>query len=211
MLSVKRLVTIDSPWATMHPLRLGRVPSALGTPDLFVTISDDDRPLLRADLYRDSSSETSPFQDALVWREQVFVGFAHRVYVIDPKNQSGSEILLGNGCGYFRTFYASQDYLLVASGECLLRLSPDGKVLWRSPNLGLDGVEVTSVDDGTIRGLGEWDPPGGCISRLIARCRLPRRERPKKIIGSSRRVWRGSGPLALIDKLLAVPAGEHLP
>jgi hypothetical protein len=161
MLSVQQLATIDSPWTTMPPLRLGRVPSGSGTADLFVTISDDDRPLLRVDLYGDSSSETFPFQDALAWREQVFVGFGHRVYVIDPKKQSGSEILLGTNSGYFGAFYASQDYLLVASGECLLRISPEGKVLWRVPDLGLDGVEVTSVEDGRIQGQGEWDPPGG--------------------------------------------------
>jgi hypothetical protein len=161
MFSVKQLVTIDPPWTTMRPLRLGRVPSGLGTADLFVTISDDDRPRLRVDLYGDSSSETFTFQDALVWREHVFVGFGHRVYVIDPMKQSGSEILLGTDCGYFGAFYARQDYLLVASGECLLRLSPDGKVLWRALHLGLDGVEVTSVEDGKIQGQGEWDPPGG--------------------------------------------------
>lgn len=128
MLSVKHLVTIDPPWTTIRPLHLGMVPSCLGTADVFVTISDDDRPLLRVDLYGDSSSETFTFQDALVWREHVFVGFGHRVYVVNPKKQSGSEILLGDS-GHFGAFYAGQDYLLVASGECLLRLWPDGKIL----------------------------------------------------------------------------------
>ena len=142
----------------MQPVRLGKVPSGLGTADLFVTISDNDRPLLRVDLYGDSSSETFAFQDALVWRDHVFVGYGHRVYAIDPKKQSGSEILLGS---YFGAFYATQDYLLVASGESLLRFSPDGRVLWRAPDLGLDGVVVRCVENGTIRGEGEWDPPGG--------------------------------------------------
>ena len=131
MLSVKQLITTDSPWTTMQPLRLGKLPSGLGTSDLFVTISDDDRPLLRVDLYGDSSLETFGFQDALVWRDHVFVGYGHRVYVIDPKKPSGFEILLGigNGFSYFGAFYASQDYLLVASGDSLLRLSHNGKVL----------------------------------------------------------------------------------
>jgi len=163
MLSVKQLITIDSPWTAMQPLRLGKLPSGLGTPDLFVTISDDDRPLLRVDLYAYSSSETFSFEDALVWRDHVFVGYGKRVFVIDPKKQSGSEILLsiGSGLSYFGAFYASQDYLLVASGDSLLRLSPDGNVIWGTPDLGLDGVVVRSVDNGTIRGEGEWDPPGG--------------------------------------------------
>jgi hypothetical protein len=42
MLSVKQLAAIESPWTMMPPVRLGKVPSGLGTADLFVTISDDD-------------------------------------------------------------------------------------------------------------------------------------------------------------------------
>jgi hypothetical protein len=164
MLSVKQLAAIESPWTTMPPVRLGKVPAGLGTADLFVTISDDDRPLVRVDIYGDFSSETFTFQDALVWCERVFVGFGHRVFVIDPKTRLASEIFLdevGEGFGYFGDFYAGKDYLLVASGDSLLRLSSDGKVLWSAPNLGLDGVVVTSVQNGTIQGDGEWDPPGG--------------------------------------------------
>jgi hypothetical protein len=43
MLSVQQdaMVALDSQWTTMPPLRLGKVPSGLGTADLFVTISDD--------------------------------------------------------------------------------------------------------------------------------------------------------------------------
>jgi hypothetical protein len=82
----------------------------LGTADLFITISDDYRPLLRVDLYGDSSQ----FQDALVWHDHVFVGFGNQVYVVDPKQQSVSEIFLGPTLGYFGAFYTGQDYLLVA-------------------------------------------------------------------------------------------------
>jgi hypothetical protein len=167
MLSVKQLVAIESPWTAMPAVRLGKVPSGLGTADLFVTISDDDRPLLRVDLYGDSSSETFTFQDALVWCGRVFVGFGHKVYVIDPKLQTGSEIVLGPICGYFGHFYAAQDYLLVASGDSLLRLAPDGKVLWSTSNLGIDGVVVNSVKHGLIEGEGEWDPPGGWKPFLV--------------------------------------------
>jgi len=145
----------------MQPVCLGKVPSGLGTADLFVTISDDDRPPLRVDLYGDSSSEIFTFQDALVWRDRVFVGYGHTVYVVDPTMRLGSEIFLGPNCAYFGHFYAAQEYLLVASGECLLRLAPDGKVLWSAHNLGVDGVIVNSVKHGVIEGEGEWDPPGG--------------------------------------------------
>ena len=45
--------------------------------DLFVTISDGELPLLRVDLYADSSSESAVFQDAIAWHDHVFVGFGH--------------------------------------------------------------------------------------------------------------------------------------
>ena len=85
MLTVRRLVKIESPSTTMPPVRLGKVPSGIGTADLFVTICDGELPLLRVDLYPDSSSESAVFQDAIVWRDNVFVGLGHTVYVIDQK------------------------------------------------------------------------------------------------------------------------------
>jgi hypothetical protein len=161
MLSAKQRLTIDMPWVGMTPLRLGKVPTGLRTADLFVTISDDDRALLRVDLFGDSSSESFTFQDAIVWGERVFVGYGHRVYVIEPKKQAGSQIFLGPTCSCFNAFYSGQDYLLVASGESLIRLAPDGSVLWAASNLALDGVTVKSVENGLVRGQGEWNPPGG--------------------------------------------------
>jgi len=167
MLSVNQLSAIDSPWTTMPPLRLGKVPSGLGTADLFITISDDDRALLRVDLYGDSSEESFTCQDALVWHDHVFVGFGNRVYVIDPNQQSASEISLGPTFGYFGAFYAGRDYLLAASGESLLRLAPDGTTLWRRSNLGVDGVVVKSVENGLIHGEGEWEPPGSWVPFVL--------------------------------------------
>jgi len=78
--------------------------------------------------------------------------------VIDSQKQSSSMIMLGS---YFAAFYAAQDYLLVASGEGLLRLSSRGEVMWRASGLGIDGVLVSMVEDSLVKGDGEWDPPGG--------------------------------------------------
>jgi len=142
----------------MPPLRLGKIPAGLGTADLFVTISDDDRALLRVDLYGDASREIYCPPDALVWSDRVFVGFGYRVYVIDPRNQSASEIYLGRE---FLHFYANQAYLLVASAESLLRLAPNGTILWQTSNLAIDGVVVNTVENGLIQGEAEWDPPSG--------------------------------------------------
>jgi hypothetical protein len=129
----------------------------LGTPDRFVRIWDDSRALLRVDLYA-SNDEAYAFEDAIVWHERVFLGFGHRVYAIDPRKALASEVFLA---AYFCQFYPGEDYLLVASGDSLFRLAPDGEIRWVAADLGIDGLVVTSVENGLIRGEGEWDPPGG--------------------------------------------------
>lgn len=155
MLRVSCQPAIGPPWTTMPPLRLGRIPSGLGTADLFVTITDDDRPVLRADLYAGESC--APFKDAIPWGKRVFVGYGDVLYALDPQKQSSSTINLGS---YFGAFYAAEDYLLVASGAGLLRLSSGGEVMWRAPQLGVDGVLVKVIEDSLVKGEGEWDPPG---------------------------------------------------
>jgi len=110
-IKLQKSLPVESPWVTVPPLRLGKVPSGLGTANLCVTIEDDDGPVLRADLYADQSLFVK--QEAMIWGDRGFVGFGNSVYVIDPKAQSGSAIHLGS---YFADFYATTEYLLVVSG-----------------------------------------------------------------------------------------------
>jgi hypothetical protein len=51
--------------------------------------------------------------------------------------------------------------LLVASAERLYCFEPGGSLRWMSQGLGIDGVTVDEFDANTVRGQGEWDPPGG--------------------------------------------------
>jgi hypothetical protein len=101
MLHIKRskALPLESAWVRMPPLRLGEVPAGIGTADLFVTIEDDNTPILRVDLYADQS----PFvkQDSMIWGERGFVGFGNSIYVIDPHAQTDSVIRLGS---YFADF-----------------------------------------------------------------------------------------------------------
>ena len=146
----------------MPPLRLGRVPSGVGTADLFVTIEDDNGPILRADLYADQS----PFvqESAIIWAERGFVGFGNSVYVIDPETRVGSTISLDS---YFADFYWAKEYLLVATGRSLMRFSSVGDLLWKTSGLGLNGVYVTNVDGSVVKGEGEWNPPNGAKPFIV--------------------------------------------
>ena len=62
---------------------------------------------------------------------------------------------------YFCQIVCEPDALLVASGTRIVRIGADGAVLWKSGDLGVDGVLIHDVDADTVSGDGEWDPPGG--------------------------------------------------
>jgi hypothetical protein len=153
-LSVKHRLMLDPPWSEMPPLQLGKLRE--GAADLYVTIARNDRPVLRVDIY--AGRETFAFTDAIAWGERAFAGYGDAVYVIDPARKTGSAIALNT---YFGSFFATSECLIAASGERLWRLSPSGLVLWTSQQLGLDGVVVNAIENGLIKGEGEWDPPGG--------------------------------------------------
>jgi hypothetical protein len=150
------LTTLEPPWTRMEPVRLGQVPIGVGTPNRFVAVESGEGPLLRVDLYQ-SSDECFAFEEVCVWSGFVVIGWGHRAYLVEPRTRAVSSLDLGS---YFGHLYPVEQFLLVASAECLFRVEPDGSLLWRSDAVGIDGVVVDQVTDGIIGGKGEWDPPG---------------------------------------------------
>lgn len=152
--------TLDEHWVGIEPVRLGRIPVGLGTAHQFITFDSDDSdegPLLRVDLYR-SSDESFSFEDALLWSHFLAVGWGHHVYLVDLPTRQVLSTDLG---GYFGHMYPRSECLLFASEDRLTCIASDGSLLWRSGLLGIDGVIVDRVEEGIVRGQGEWDPPGG--------------------------------------------------
>jgi len=148
---------IDPPWTQMMPVRLGEVPSGLGTPDRFLTVESEEAPLLRIDLYQ-SSNECFAFEEVYLWSDFVAIGWGHHLFLVSLRSRQIFDVDLGS---YFCHMYPATDYLLVTSAERLFCLALDGSLLWRSGSLGIDGVIVSQVDGGMVQGQGEWDPPGG--------------------------------------------------
>jgi hypothetical protein len=145
---------IQYPWTEIEPLRVGDVPTGLGTPDCFVTVEDDRGPRLRVDVYGSGGA----FSEVQVWCGLIVIGWGEHLYLVRPEGGAVTTVNLGS---YFGHLYPAGGYLLVASGERLIRLRPNGSLLWTSDRLGIDGVIVHAVEEGIIRGDGEWDPPGG--------------------------------------------------
>jgi len=144
-------VVIDPPWTAFEPLRLGRVPSGHGTPDLFVCVESDGGPVLRIDLYDASSC------DAKIHSGLVFVGHGNRMTCLEPYGRRRcSKVDLGSDFG---AFYAAKSVLLVTSAARVFRLAPDGTMVWRSEPVGDGGVRILAVTEaeGDLEGEGEWD------------------------------------------------------
>ena len=142
----------------LDPVRVGRIPAGVGTPDRYVTVIDErDVPILRVDVYARAPSGFA-FEDALIWRGNLIVGFGNEVHAVALADRSKLSVELGT---YFGHIYPAADYLLIASGERLFRMAPDRSIVWQSDVLGIDGVVVHDLGPDLIHGEGEWDPPGG--------------------------------------------------
>jgi hypothetical protein len=149
--------TIDSRWTGITPLRAGDAPPGLGSPAVYVTVERDGEPVLRVDLYEREPAHYA-FQGVLTWADRIVIGFGCHVHLVSPASRTVATFPLS---GYFGHLYALQERLLVADAERLHCFGRDGLALWRSAQLGIDGVTVRNVADGIIEGDGEWDPPGG--------------------------------------------------
>lgn len=155
-ITIERRTVIDEPWLKPKPVRIGSVPSRLGTADLFFLVTKDKLPLLRVDYYK--SVECYSFEKAIIWKNQLAVGIGHKVFLIHLESHSVCEWDLGN---YFNSFLPAKEYLLVASAQRIHRIDPNGTMLWSSNDLGIDGIMIDRIEEDIIYGQGEWDPPGG--------------------------------------------------
>jgi hypothetical protein len=149
--------TIQPPWTEMEPIRLGSVRRSLGTADRFLTVEDEQGARLRIDLHG-SGDECYAFEELQIWSGLIVLGWGEHLYLVEPENGKTAVIEMGS---YFGHLYPGDGYLLVATAERLVRVQPDGTILWTSDHLGIDGVIIDRVSDGIVHGSGEWDPPGG--------------------------------------------------
>lgn len=141
----------------LDPICVGRVPFTLGTASRYVIVMKDNEPLLRIDVYA-YSPDCFAFEEVVIWREMVLIGFGGHVHAVSTADRSVVTVELGS---YFGHFYPTSEYLLVASGVRLFRFESDRSIRWKSEDLAIDGVVVHDPGSVLIQGEGEWDPPGG--------------------------------------------------
>ena len=133
------------------------------SPDLFVLARKGDA-MRRFDLSHLEVDYRHPAK-AIFWHGWFAFGFGGRAILFREADSATVEIDFG--C-YFDEFHPGDDYLLVTSGQGIVRLGPDGAVVWRNDELGLDGVLIFDIEGDVIDGQGEWDPPGGWEDFLVS-------------------------------------------
>jgi hypothetical protein len=86
--------SLDGLWIRLEPIRVGRVPVTLRTPNRYVTVLKDGEPTLRIDVYA-YGPDCFAFEEAIVWHDMVFVGFGSHVHAVSPMDCSVVSLELG--------------------------------------------------------------------------------------------------------------------
>ncbi|UTY57189.1 hypothetical protein [Massilia sp. erpn] len=122
------------------------------------------RDFLRIDLAE--TFEYTCFQAVRMLGNKAFIGFGERLFVVDIITE---HVVLYKMAGYFCDLFDTEDFeyagsdfsILASSASELLAFDQDGTLLWKTEELGIDGVIVHKVSSTGIEGDGEWDPSGG--------------------------------------------------
>lgn len=150
-------------WSGAEALLAG-MPSVDSSIVGYVGITTDDERRLRVDLQ--ANAGYSCFQEVRCVEGSVYIGYGECIIVVNPGSKHVETHFLD---GYFGHLYTHEELeilpttfaALAASASELLSFSAEGRLCWRTANLGIDGVVVHSVQNGIVKGSGEWDPPGG--------------------------------------------------
>lgn len=149
--------TVSARWLHARSVAVGVVPAGRGTPDLYALIARASAPELRVDLYADRGQQRYVYQQGLFFDDMVAIGFGDEVHLV-PLSEGAPRTLRLNS--YFVSLHRQAESVYVVSGEDVTRLDLAGDVVWTSPQLAIDGIRLELIDDESISGEAEHDPPG---------------------------------------------------
>lgn len=155
--------SIEHPLTDMKPIRIGCVPSSLPTPNKFAVLEKDDSPELRIDIYFDREDDNF-YCDGLILDQSIFIAFGNRVFCL---SLDGKEIHALDLMGDFVSIKNWEEHIYISSTRNLFKLDKNGKMLWSSKDIGIDGVEIISIMDKTILVSATNDPQESIIKCSI--------------------------------------------
>ena len=148
---------IEPGWNNARRMRVGVGQATDAAADAHVLIEDADGRLV-IDVFG-PLVQSFTFSAVEFWHDLVVIGHGSALYVVRPSNGWSLYVAIPGYFGSIFTSGVSNDICLVATDSEIIRLSPQGSILWRRGELAADGVIINDVQDGVIRASGQWDPP----------------------------------------------------
>ena len=143
---------------------------ANGEKDRQLLISKDAEPILILQLYVRADEDgwliSSAFSEFLLNESYVAVICGDHFHIFDMATHSFTSYPLGDYVGHIYSvpdIHSDRlyDRVLVATYCHIFLIDITAGILWKSRKCAIDGVIITSIENDTVFGLGEWDPPGG--------------------------------------------------
>jgi hypothetical protein len=131
-------------------------------PDTFVFAELDGNKLVLE--VRAPDEQAKAFSDVQFWRDLLLVGYGSAIYVVRLADRTHT---LSPAGGYFGSFEVGDNHCLVATDSEIIRLSPQGLVMWRQGGLAADGIIINWVRNGRIEACGQWDPPDAAWTEFV--------------------------------------------
>ncbi len=137
-----------------------------------VAVDSDSGDRLRIDVA--AVQECNCFQAVRMAGTKAYIGYGGRVFIVDCVTGG---VAMHQMDGYFCEFFdaaeletSGEDFVILASSAYeLFAFGRDGVLLWKTTQLGIDGVLVHRATLTHIEGSGEWDPPDGWEPFSLAR------------------------------------------
>ena len=141
-----------------------------GEKDRRLLISKDAKPSLILQLYiradEDGCLISSAFSGFLLNESHVAIICGDHFHVFDMVTHLFTSYPLGDYVGSIYSvpdIYSDRlgDRVMVATYCYVFLIDISAGILWKSNPCAIDGVIITSIENDTVFGRGEWDPPGG--------------------------------------------------
>ena len=148
----------------------GEQDSETKQPGIYATLLNSDEILYTYKIYQ-TEKDYFLYNKYIFWNSWIVIGCGGHVHFIKDLNNLRTFSLGNTSFSYFMEFYTSEefseeigeDFLLVASGTSLSLFNEKAVLVWQVPELAVDGINVSKIEDSVIYGSSEQDPPGGWV------------------------------------------------
>jgi hypothetical protein len=153
-------------WCDVKEISVGHHSSMKGTPDRSYLITKNKEPYLVVKAFYEYRCSTplhydEPEGSCTLWQDFLFLGMCEEREYVCYINLETLEINTLMFDGYFDGFYKFSSFLFIASSSRIYCLDDKCSLVWKTEELGVDGVRIDTFVDNYLEVSGETDPPGG--------------------------------------------------